>query len=100
MPHVLGVRTTLLPLCLFSCATISCGKDQISGPQAEVKKSDVKVDLPTVPAFDLPPAPGDGSHAVKELRVKGKKPCNTAVSVHRVITWAEECPPAVPNVAH
>ena len=92
MPHVPGVRIILLSApFLFA----SCGKDQISGPQAEVKKTDVKLDLPNVPAFDLPPAPTDGSHAVKELRVKGKKLFESEITVHGFITWAYDCPTAV-----
>ena len=78
---------------LIGCAT--CGKDQIQGPAAEVKKTDVKLDLPNVPAFDLPPAPGDGAHAVKELRVKGKKLFETDVTVHGFITWQYDCATAV-----
>lgn len=93
MSHVLGVRTTVIA-CLVPLA-LGCGKDQFQGPQAEVKKTDVKLDLPAVPAFDLPPAPGDGSHAVKELRVKGKKLFDTDITVHGFITWAYDCKTAV-----
>jgi hypothetical protein len=94
MSHVLGLRTTMFAgVILIGCAT--CGKDQIQGPAAEVKKNDVKLDLPNVPAFDLPAAPGDGSHAVKELRVKGKKLFDTDVTVHGFITWQYDCATAV-----
>jgi len=94
MSHVLGLRTTMFAgVLLIGCAT--CGKDQIQGPAAEVKKTDVKLDLPNVPAFDLPPAPGDGAHAVKELRVKGKKLFETDVTVHGFITWQYDCATAV-----
>ena len=31
-----------------------CDKDKLKGPDAEVSKTDVKLDLPAVPAFDLP----------------------------------------------
>lgn len=72
-----------------------CGKDQIQGPAAEVKKTDVKLDLPAVPAFDLPAPPADGSHAVKELRVKGKKLFDTDITVHGFVTWAYDCATAV-----
>ena len=72
-----------------------CDKDKLKGPEAEVKKTDVKLDLPAVPAFDLPPAPADGSHTVKELRVKGKKLLDTDITVHGFITWAYDCPTAI-----
>lgn len=90
MSHVLGVRTTIFA-CLVPLAVAGCGKDQIQGPAAEVKKTDVKLDLPAVPAFDLPPAPGGNMHAVKELRVKGKKLFDTDITVHGFITWQYDC---------
>jgi hypothetical protein len=89
MPHHSGVRTFSLAL----LAVAACGKGT-AGPEAEVKKSDIKVDLPAVPDFALPAAPGDGSHTVKELRVKGKKYLTnegTEMTVHGFITFAYDC---------
>ncbi|NVB83034.1 MAG: hypothetical protein HOV81_31945 [Kofleriaceae bacterium] len=92
MLHRLGTAaaTTLV---LLACA--ACDKDKLKGPDAEVKKTDVKLDLPAVPAFDLPPAPADGSRTVKELRVKGKKLFETDVTVHGFVTWAYDCKTAI-----
>lgn len=94
MPHRTGVRTISLASLLVACASCS-SKPQLEGPAAEVKKSDIKVDLPAVPAFDLPPAPADGGHSVKELRVKGKKLFDTDISVHGYITWVYDCATAI-----
>jgi hypothetical protein len=95
MPHHLGLRTVEL-LALASITILpACGKDKIQGPEAEVKKVDVKLELPPVPPFDLPPAPGDGSHTVKELRVKGKKLFDTSVTVKGIVTFAYDCPTAI-----
>lgn len=91
MPHHHGLRTALFGLLVWA----GCDKDSIKGPEAEVRKSDVKLNLPAVPAFDLPPTPSDGSHTVKELRVKGKKLLETEITVKGVITWAYDCPTAV-----
>ena len=93
MPHHRGVRT--ISIALAALALGACGKDQLQGPAAEVKKSDVKVDLPAVPDFTLPPAPADGSHTVKELRVKGKRLFGTDVTVHGFVTFAYDCLTAV-----
>ncbi|HEY1556386.1 MAG TPA: hypothetical protein VGF94_16240 [Kofleriaceae bacterium] len=86
-------------LCTISLAVVAlipaCGKDQLQGPEAEVKKSDIKPDLPAVPGFEMPAAPADGSHTVKELRVKGKKLLDTDITVHGYITWAYDCLTAV-----
>jgi len=92
MPHHSGVRTT----CFALLALAACNSgNKLSGPEAEVKKTDIKVDLPAVPAFDLPPAPGDGSHTVKELRVKGKRLFETEITVHGFITFAYDCATAI-----
>jgi hypothetical protein len=96
MPHHHGLRTAVLgTLVLGSLALGGCEKDKLKGPEAEVRKSDVKISLPAVPAFDLPPAPTDGSHTVKELRVKGKKLLESDITVKGIITWAYDCPTAV-----
>ncbi|HEX5060446.1 MAG TPA: hypothetical protein VFV99_13855, partial [Kofleriaceae bacterium] len=94
MPNRLGVRTISLA-CLLALPLVACDKDKLKGPEAEVKKTDVKLDLPAVPAFDLPPAPADGSHTVKELRVKGKKLLDTELTVHGFVTWAYDCKTAI-----
>jgi len=94
MSHVPGLRTISFALLALGSLP-SCDKDKFQGPAAEVKKTDVKLDLPNVPAFDLPPAPADGSHSVKELRVKGKRLFDTDVTVHGFITWAYDCATAI-----
>jgi tetratricopeptide (TPR) repeat protein len=51
----------------------------------------VKVDVPAVPVFELPPPYGDGSRSVKEVRVAGKKLLETELSVTGVVTWVYDC---------
>jgi hypothetical protein len=96
MPHRVTVRTTslLFLTTALACAT-ACKKDGIEGPAAEVHKADVKVDLPAVPPFDLPPASAEGGHSIKELRVKGRKLFDTDITVHGFITWAYDCATAI-----
>ncbi len=94
MPHCHGLRTVLF-LSTIPLTLVACGKKGLEGPEAEVKKTDVKVDIPPVPDFTLPASTGDGSHSVKELRVKGKKLLDTEITVKGVITWAYDCPTAV-----
>ncbi|HSD88363.1 MAG TPA: hypothetical protein VLB44_12635 [Kofleriaceae bacterium] len=95
MQKRLGVVATALTLPVVLLAGAACDKDKLKGPEAEVKKTDVKLDLPAVPAFDLPPAPADGSHSVKELRVKGRKLLDTELTVHGFVTWAYDCKTAI-----
>lgn len=94
MPHTSGLRT-LLFAALIPLSLGACEKDKLKGPEAEVKKSDVKLSLPAVPAFELPAANTDGSHAVKELRVKGRKLLDSEITVKGIVTWAYDCPTAV-----
>jgi hypothetical protein len=79
---------------LLVAGLAGCSKDQLQGPAAEVKKIDVKLDMPKVPAFDLPASAPD-SHSVKELRVKGTKLLGTDVTVTGYITWAYDCATAI-----
>lgn len=72
-----------------------CERDKTKGPEAEVQKTEMKLTLPAVPAFDLPAAPADGSHTVKEMRVKGKKLLESEITVNGIITWVYDCPTAI-----
>jgi hypothetical protein len=94
MPHTSGLRTVLFAS-LIPLALAACEKDKLKGPEAEVKKSDVKLSLPAVPGFELPASNSDGSHAVKELRVKGRKLLDSDITVKGIVTWAYDCPTAV-----
>ncbi|HEX7838490.1 MAG TPA: hypothetical protein VF469_13540 [Kofleriaceae bacterium] len=92
MPHHHGLCTAMLgTLVLLG----GCDKDKSRGPEAEVQKTEMKLNLPGVPAFDLPAAPSDGSHTVKEMRVKGKKLLESDITVKGVITWAYDCATAI-----
>lgn len=98
MPHRHGLRTALLrglvpALALLGAA--ACETDKLKGPAAEVKKSEVKVNLPGVPGFELPPPNPDGSKSVKEMRVKGKKLLDTDIVVKGVVTWVYDCKTAL-----
>jgi hypothetical protein len=84
------MRTALLLLVISACQDKG-----LKVPDPEVRKSDVKLTLPAGPAFDLPAANPDGSHAVKEMRVKGRKLLDTEVTVKGIVTWAYDCPTAV-----
>jgi hypothetical protein len=100
MPHHHGPRTAALGTLVVGSlvqllGAAGCDKDKLTGPEAEVRKSDKKLTLPEIPAFDLPPSPPDGSHTVKELRVKGKKLLESDVVVKGVVTWAYDCPTAI-----
>ena len=104
MPHHHGLCTAVLRhfgalgivgIVGVTSLAAGCDKDKLNGPEAEVRKAEVKLNLPPVPAFDLPPTPSDGSHTVKELRVKGKKLLESDITVKGIITWAYDCATAV-----
>jgi hypothetical protein len=60
----------------------------------EVDAARIAVELPAVPAFELPKVPA-GTHSVKELRVAKRKFLDTDVKVVGTITWIYDCPKAV-----
>jgi hypothetical protein len=93
MPHRRGLRTVLF--CSLVLVGGACDKDKLKGPEAEVRKSDVKLNIPAVPGFELPPSNPDGSHSVKEMRVKGRKLLDTEITVKGYVTWAYDCPTAM-----
>jgi hypothetical protein len=86
MPHRHGLRTGLV---IAFGLLAACGEDKLKGPEAEVRKSDVKLNIPAVPAFDLANKP------VKELRVKGRKKLKTEITVKGFVTWVYDCPTAI-----
>ena len=61
----------------------------------EVGREKIKPDLPAVPAFDIPPVNPDGSHSVKEMRVKGRKLLDQEVQVKGYVTWIYDCATAI-----
>ena len=94
MPHTSGLRTVLF-VSLIPLALTACEKDKLKGPDAEVKKPDVKLSLPAVPGFELPASNSDGSHSIRELRVKGRKLLDSDITVKGIVTWAYDCTTAV-----
>src|SRR5688572_30157839 len=64
---------------------------ELQGAKAEVSKTDVKLDMPAVPAFDMPQPNPDGSHSVREMRLKGRKLIDTEVQIKGYITWIYDC---------
>jgi len=81
--------------CLAAGELAGCEKDQFKGAEAEVGREKIKPDLPAVPAFDIPPVNPDGSHSVKEMRVKGRKFLDQEVQVKGYITWIYDCATAI-----
>ena len=94
MPHRHGLRTVLASA-LALVTSSGCGEDKLKGPDAEVRRTDSNWKAPEVPTFELPPANSDGSHSVKEMRVKGKKLLDTEITVKGYVTWAYNCVTAV-----
>jgi len=80
---------------LTSLLGVGCDSGGLKGAEAEVKPHNVKLDLPAVPAFDLPPAAADGSHSVKEMRVKGKKFLDSDATIKGFVTWVYDCATAI-----
>jgi len=74
---------------------MGCKKDEFAGAAAEVPESNIKLDLPAVPQFNMPVAYPDGSHPVAEMRLKGHKFLDTEVRVKGVVIWMYDCATAI-----
>jgi len=67
---------------------------KLQGPAPEVVPSTVKLALPPVPSFELPPSE-PGFHHPRELRVAGRKLLGTDVQVKGYIVWIYDCTKAI-----
>lgn len=77
---------------LSVCAVfMACGGGELKGPEAEVKPHDKKLNLPAIPSFEVPKPNADGSHSVRELRVKGRGFMDTEITVSGTIVWMTDC---------
>lgn len=86
-------RISVAALVTFTQAVVlsSCGGDPLAAPQPEVGKGTIKLTLPTPPAFDMPEPHPDGTHSVREMRLKSRKLLDTEVQVKGFVTWAYDC---------
>ena len=64
--------------------------DDLPAPQLEVARDAAALDLPAVPAFELPAA-GPGEHRPRELRVLGKRMLESVVKVSGHVTAIYDC---------
>jgi hypothetical protein len=80
-------------LALIGCSALAvgCGEDPLKGPKREVVQATVKLDLPEVPAFNIPSPHPDGTHSVREMRLKSSKLLNTEVQIKGFVTWIYDC---------
>jgi hypothetical protein len=85
-PRILAVLLSAWALTLPACS-----EEGLSGPKAEVKETTIKLDLPAVPQFDTPSAHPDGTHSVREMRLKGRKLFESDLKIKGYITWIYDC---------
>jgi tetratricopeptide (TPR) repeat protein len=64
--------------------------DDLPSPPLEAIKNAAKVEVPALPAFDLP-VTDPGFRSPRELRVRGKTALGTEVKVRGYITWVYDC---------
>lgn len=97
MTPAMAISRTLVAAILttFTLAAGGCKDDQLKGAQAEVQKTQIKVTVPTVPSFEVPPVNPDGSHSVKEMRVLGRKYLKQDIMVSGIVVWKYDCATAV-----
>lgn len=81
--------------CLAAAAATSfgagCEDAEFQGAEAEVKRTDIKLDLPPVPDFDLPEANPDGTENVPLMRLQGRNMLDNEVELKGYVTWIYDC---------
>jgi hypothetical protein len=80
-------------LALIGCGALAagCGGDPLKAPPPEVVQASVTLDLPEVPAFNVPSPHPDGTHSVREMRLKSSKLLKTEVQIKGFVTWVWDC---------
>ncbi|HEY1556592.1 MAG TPA: tetratricopeptide repeat protein [Kofleriaceae bacterium] len=81
------MRLSILAAGFTIAAAAVASAQPLRGPAPEEYQSDVKVDLPPVPQFDLPA----GALSVKHLHVESKRFLGQHVVVHGFVTFAYDC---------
>lgn len=76
---------------LGAMGLMACEEGGLSGAKSEVKETTIKLDLPPVPQFDMPSAHPDGTHSVREMRLKGRKLFQTELKIKGFVTWIYDC---------
>ena len=90
-PAASAVLSTGFVLILGATGLLGCEEGGPKGADSEVKESKIQLDLPAVPTFDMPSAHPDGTHSVREMRLKGRKLFETEVEIKGFITWIYSC---------
>jgi hypothetical protein len=95
-PSLLAITSSLgLSALLGVSGLFGCSSDELEGAKAEVMETNIKLDLPAVPTFDIPGANPDGSHPVPEMRLNGKSFLDTEVRIQGVVLWIYDCATAI-----
>ncbi len=91
------LRSTLLAITsgLLLSGLSACSSDELEGAKAEVMETNIKLDLPAVPAFVVPQPNPDGSHSVAEMRLNGKTFLDQEVRVKGTVLWIYDCATAI-----
>jgi len=80
---------------LLSLLTTGCQEEEFTGPTADVVDTNIKLDLPSVPQFNMPSPYPDGTHPVAEMRLKGNKFLDQDVKVKGYVVWVYDCATAI-----
>ena len=97
-PTLLAITSSLGVLAISTLALSSlaaCESEELEGAKAEVMETNIKLDLPAVPAFEIPTANPDGSHPVNEMRLNGKSYLDTELRIKGTVLWIYNCGTAI-----
>lgn len=76
---------------LVTLGATGCDNADLKGSQAEVAKTTIKLDMPTVPEFTMPQSNSDGTKNIRELRLIGRKIIGDEIRIRGFVSWVYDC---------
>jgi hypothetical protein len=78
-----------------AAGAVACTSNDFEGAAAEVQDTEVSVNLPDIPTFNMPSPNPDGTHPVREMRLKGNEFLDTEIQVKGYVVWNYDCATAI-----
>ncbi len=83
--------TALASVTLAAAFGACGGGDPIKPPKPQIVETNIQLDLPNAANFDVPDPHPDGTHSVREMRLRSKKFLDSQVEIKGFVTWIYDC---------
>ena len=95
--NVLGINVLGVSILGFSLLAVpACGKSAEDSEASEMSKdSQEPIELPAVPAFEIPSPYPDGTHSVREVLLKSPEFTGSQTKIKGYVVWVYDCATAL-----